>query len=173
MSGEITIVEATPEDADAVGEVHAAAWRAAYAPFFAPEFFAAAVEHRRTKWRAVIAEGKDTILLARMDGRPGAYSYFGESPSRPHVAEIFGFYAHPDLWGSGIAASLMTATLARLRHDAFTRVHLWTLRDTPQSHRFYTKTGFTNSGHTQDHDFGDGTPVPQIEYERTLHPQHT
>ncbi|GIH28613.1 hypothetical protein Aph01nite_69230 [Acrocarpospora phusangensis] len=169
MPGNITIVDARPEDADAVGEVHASAWLAAYAPYFAPDFFAAAVEHRRTKWHTVLAGGADTVLLARTDGRAGAYSYFGRSSSRPGLAEIFGFYAHPDLWGSGIAAALMTATLARLLDDGFGQVSLWTLRDTAQSRRFYAKNGFIESGRTQGHDFGDGHPVEQVEYERSLH----
>lgn len=52
----------------------------------------------------------------------------------------------PDGWGSGIAAALMTETLSQLHDDGYSRVHLWTLRDTPQSRRFYTKCGFTESG---------------------------
>jgi hypothetical protein len=60
----------------------------------------------------------------------------------------------------------MTATLQRLAADGYDGVHLWTLRDTPQSRRFYTKCGFTETGATQDRDFGDGTPLPQVEYER-------
>lgn len=64
----------------------------------------------------------------------------------------------------------MTATLQRLRSDGYDRVHLWTLRDTPQSRRFYIKCGFTETGATQDRDFGDGNPLPQVEYERLLRP---
>jgi RimJ/RimL family protein N-acetyltransferase len=44
-------------------------------------------------------------------------------------------------------------------------VHLWTLRDTPQSRRFYTKCGFTETGATTTRDFGDGNPLAQVEYE--------
>ncbi|MFJ3978335.1 hypothetical protein [Streptomyces sp. NPDC090021] len=53
-----------------------------------------------------------------------------------------------------------------LRDDGFTRAHLWTLRGTPLSRRFCTKAGFAESGATRAHDFGDGKPLTQVEYER-------
>ncbi|MEV6399103.1 GNAT family N-acetyltransferase [Streptomyces sp. NPDC051907] len=162
----IEIRRAGPDDGDALGEIHAAAWEAAYAPFFKPEFAARAVQSRRTRWHQRIAEGTATNLLAVVDGRPLALSAYAPSPTRPGLAEIYSFYAHPDGWGSGVAAALMTETLLRLRDDGFTRVHLWTLRDTPQSRRFYAKCGFTETGATRTHDFGDGNPLGQVEYER-------
>jgi RimJ/RimL family protein N-acetyltransferase len=164
---EFFVFPASVEDADAVGEVHAESWGAAYADFFDPEFFAEALLRRRRRWHAVLAEGDNTVLLATRHGRPLAFSCFG--PTTARSAELFGFYGHPDGWGTGIATALMTATLQRMRHDGFSRVHLWTLRDTPQSRRFYTKSGFTESGTTRDHDYGDGTPTAQIEYELNLH----
>lgn len=60
----------------------------------------------------------------------------------------------------------MTGTLDQLRADGFARTHLWTLHDTPQSRRFYTKCGFTESGAARPFDFGDGKPLTQVEYER-------
>jgi hypothetical protein len=60
----------------------------------------------------------------------------------------------------------MAATLDSA--SGFPAVHLWTLRDTPQSRRFYVKSGFAETGATRDLDFGDGRPLPQVEYERTL-----
>ncbi|MEV6039237.1 GNAT family N-acetyltransferase [Nonomuraea sp. NPDC052116] len=165
MNGAINVFPASPGDGDAVGEIHAESWKAAYAGFFPTEFFDEAVSHRRGKWHGVLAEGKDTILLATLDGRPLAFSYFGTSPAHPESAEIFGFYGHPDGWGTGIAAALMTASLDRIREEGFGRIHLWTLRGTPQSRRFYAKSGFTESGAVRDHDFGDGNPIEQVEYE--------
>lgn len=159
-----TVTEATPEDGDAVGEIHAESWQAVYAKFFSPEFAAEAVRHRRGKWRGVLLENRDTVMLGALDGRPLAYTYFGASPARPEYAEIFGCYAHPDGWGTGVANALMAATLRRIGEQGFGRVHLWTLRDTAQSRRFYRKIGFTESGAVRGHDFGDGNPIDQVEY---------
>ncbi|MER5933263.1 GNAT family N-acetyltransferase [Streptomyces sp. NPDC002054] len=160
---------AGPYDGDVLGEIHAAAWEAAYAPFFAPEFAARAIQSRRTRWHERIAQGAATILLAEVDSRPLALSAFSPSSTRPGLAEIHTFYSHPDSWGSGVAAILMTETLRRVRNDGYVQVHLWTLRDTPQSRRFYTKCGFTERGTARTFDFGDGNPLDQVEYERATH----
>ena len=55
------------------------------------------------------------ILLAELDGRPLALSNSLPSATGPGFAEIYSFYGHPDGWGSGIAATLMTQTLRHLR----------------------------------------------------------
>jgi RimJ/RimL family protein N-acetyltransferase len=60
----------------------------------------------------------------------------------------------------------MTHTLRRLRERGYAQVHLWTLRDTPQSRRFYTKSGFAETGAVTTHEFGDGNPLDQVEYQR-------
>ncbi|MDK9500390.1 GNAT family N-acetyltransferase [Streptomyces katrae] len=162
----IVVRAAGPGDGDALGEIHAAAWEAAYAPFFAPEFAAEGVRSRRTRWHARLAEDPRTLLLAEADGRPLAMSWSSPSGTRPGLAEILSCYAHPDGWGTGVAAVLMEATLARLRADGFARAHLWTLRDTPRSRRFYAKCGFAETGAVRGADFGDGRPLEQVEYER-------
>ncbi|WP_017594861.1 GNAT family N-acetyltransferase [Nocardiopsis potens] len=168
MIGDFEVFPAGPGDGGVVGEIHAESWRAAYAEFFSPEFFAQAVERRRGRWHRVLAEGEQTVLLAASEGRPLAYSAFAPSATRPGAAEILGFYAHPDGWGGGAASALMAGSLQRIRQDGFGRVHLWTLRGTPRSRRFYTKCGFAESGAGRSHDYGDGNPIEQVEYELAL-----
>lgn len=162
----IEVHRAVPADADAIGIVHAASWEAAYAGFFEEEFAAREVASRLTRWHDRVAQGRGLILVAVLDGRPLAFAWSVPSSERPGLAEIFSLYAHPDSWGSGAAARLLTETLHQLRAEGFGRVHLWTLRDTPRSRRFYTKAGFTETGASRRHDFGDGSPLVQIEYER-------
>lgn len=163
----IDVRRAVPGDGDALGEIHAAAWEAAYAPFFAPGFATDAVRDRRGRWHARIRDdGPETVLLAALDGRPLALSFSGPSAHRPGWAEIHSCYGHPDGWGSGVAGVLMADTLRHLAAAGFDGVHLWTLRDTPRSRRFYAKSGFAESGGVRTFDFGDGNPLTQIEYER-------
>ncbi|MFJ1562628.1 GNAT family N-acetyltransferase [Streptomyces erythrochromogenes] len=163
-----TVRRASPGDGDVLGEIHAAAWEAAYAPFFDPEFAAEGIRSRRTRWHERVGpEPRDeTILVAEHDGRALALSASRQSSTRPESAEILSFYSHPDSWGTGVAAVLMTGMLRHLRADGVMRAHLWTLRDTPRSRRFYGKAGFTESGATRTYDFGDGNPLTQVEYER-------
>ncbi|WP_223835734.1 hypothetical protein [Streptomyces venezuelae] len=98
-----TVRRAGPYDGDVLGEIHAAAWEAAYAPFFAPEFAADGVRSRRTRWHERVGPGAAaTVLLAEHDGRPLALSAFGPSSAGPGPAEILSFYSHPT---AGAAAS--------------------------------------------------------------------
>ena len=149
-----------------MGEIHAAAWEAAYSPFFEPEFARRAVNERRTRWQKRIADEAGTILVADLDNRPAALSFFLSSGARPGYAEIYSFYCHPESWGSGLALALMAETLREASDQRFARIHLWTLRDTARSRRFYAKCGFSESGAVRAHDFGDGNPLEQVEYER-------
>ncbi|HVV24107.1 MAG TPA: GNAT family N-acetyltransferase [Pseudonocardiaceae bacterium] len=162
----IEVRHATPADGDALGEIHSASWAAAYASFFDPGFANDAIRARRTRWHERIAAGNGMLLLAAVDGRPLALSYSVPSGTRPGFAEIYSFYGHPDGWGTGVAGVLMSRTLLLLRGDGFADVHLWTLRDTPQSRRFYVKSGFVETGAVRTHDFGDGHPLDQVEYQR-------
>ncbi|HJP72874.1 MAG TPA: GNAT family N-acetyltransferase [Pseudonocardiaceae bacterium] len=162
----IEVRRAGPGDGDVLGEIHAASWAAAYASFFDAAFAEEGVRDRRTRWHGRIADGAGTILVAALDDRPLAFSYVIRSPTRPGLAEIFSFYSHPDAWGRGLAVPLMDETLRVLRADGFGRVHLWTLRDTPRSRGFYRKSGFTETGAVRTHDFGDGNPLEQVEYQR-------
>jgi GNAT superfamily N-acetyltransferase len=164
----IAVRDAEQHDSEVLGEIHAASWEAAYAPFFDPVFATDAVRDRRGRWRERIGQGPGTILIAEAGGRPAAFSFSVPSSVRRELAEIYSFYCHPDAWGAGVAVMLMTGTLHRLRDDGFAGVHLWTLRDTPRSRRFYTKSGFHETGAQRAHDFGDGNPLPQVEYEHAL-----
>ncbi|MFG1908383.1 GNAT family N-acetyltransferase [Kribbella sp. NPDC048928] len=166
---EISARLATPADGAAVGEIHAASWGAAYAPLFSEDVAQEGIASRLTRWHDRLRDGNGLVMIGYVGARPLAMSWSSASESRTGFAEIHSFYTHPDGWGSGVSAALMDATLQQLQADSYDRVHLWTLRDTPQSRRFYTKCGFTETGATQTRDFGDGNPLPQVEYERPTH----
>ncbi|MFI7146302.1 GNAT family N-acetyltransferase [Nonomuraea sp. NPDC050022] len=174
MPDAITVHPAEPGDGDILGEIHALSWGVSHGPFCTPKVAAAGVEERRTKWHGILAEveaeaeGMDTILLARLNEQPGAFARFGASTSRPGHAEIHTFFAHPDVWGSGIAKALLTAVLDRVRDAGYDDVHLWTLRDSAQARRFYAKNGFAETGRTHDHNFDEGPPLALVELERAV-----
>jgi len=164
----IEVRAAEVRDADALGEVHAESWKAAYGSLFQPDFTARSVESRRERWHQRIADGVGPILLAELDHRPLALSFSVPSSPPEGLAEIYSFYGHPDGWGSGVAAALMAETLRVLHGDGRIDVHLWTLKSTAQSRRFYAKCGFSESGAERAYDFGDGQVFDQVEYRRPL-----
>jgi L-amino acid N-acyltransferase YncA len=164
----IDVYRADKTAAEAIGIVHAASWEAAYAPFFDEEFAVGQIASRLERWHQRVADDDGLILVGTVDERVLAFSWSKRSTERPGMAEILSFYGHPDGWGSGVAAELMAGTLRELRAEGFEQAHLWTLKETPQSRRFYTKAGFTETGATRPRDFGNGEPLAQVEYERGL-----
>jgi GNAT superfamily N-acetyltransferase len=86
---------------------------------------------------------------------------------RPGEGEIYGFYAHPSVWGTGVAGTLMDGTWDALTDAGYRRVRLWTLAGANRARRFYTRYGFEESGNRRERDFGDGRPVLEVEYTRS------
>jgi len=144
----IRIRPATQADGPALGDVHAAAWRSAYADLFEARFLEAAAESRRVMWPHLIAgllEPPSFMLVAELDGRVSAYAHTKPSEDDEDAGEVRGFYAHPDAWGSGSATALMDATCARLA-ITWSDVVLWTFAGAGRARAFYEKVGFRLTG---------------------------
>jgi GNAT superfamily N-acetyltransferase len=166
----------TVEDGPGIGEVHAASWEAAYESFLDPEFLRRAVMGRREGWRFAISHvlsRSHLVLVAGYNDRVLAFSDSGLNDE--HTAEVFGFYGHPEGWGSGLAALLMEETCAVLSTVA-SRVVLWTPDQAHRARHFYERMGFALTGRTRTEELSDWgadptfAPVATVEYERDLGP---
>jgi GNAT superfamily N-acetyltransferase len=124
-----------------------------------PEFERERVE----RWRAwTWHELNDSELyVAVLDDRVVGFSHFGPEREQPEcdqsgtdqistnvssAGEVYGFYLHPDAWGSGAAAALMERSVERLTARRHTMAVLWVLRDNPRARAFYEKVGWHASG---------------------------
>ncbi|HEU5471188.1 MAG TPA: GNAT family N-acetyltransferase [Actinophytocola sp.] len=179
----VLLREATVSDAGAIGDVHADAWHVAYRDLFEPNWLRKLVAKRRVQWASRFGAPnfeRTTLLVAVRDDRVCAFAYFGPhglAADPPAVfplgrvrygdGEIYGFYAHPSVWGSGVAPSLMDSAWERLGESGHRTVRLWTLAGANRARRFYTRFGFRESGATRERDFGDGRPVLEVEYLRS------
>ena len=65
---------------------------------------------------------RNTLLVAERGDRVVAFTYFGPHPDGMPDAEILDLYAHPSVWGTGVAWTLMDAVLDQLRDTRFRRV---------------------------------------------------
>jgi RimJ/RimL family protein N-acetyltransferase len=174
----LTVRPAVQGDADDIGNVHAAAWLAAYDDIFEPEFLKGAAQGRRIGYRQLLPEllaAPKIFLVAVRDGTLVGFVHATPQTSEPALSEILGFYLHPDVWGSGVADTLMAQTLQSLAVDT-EDVVLWTLRDAARARRFYEKAGFQATGRQRSEtltDWSSATSVerPAVEYARTLAPQ--
>lgn len=163
----LLVREAVPDDAVAIGTVHAEAWRTAHRDLFEDQWLRDLEAERRNRWTDLMA-GRDftrnTLLVAERGDSIVAFVYFG-----PHIdgvpdAQIFDLYAHPTVWGTGVAGTLLDKAWEMMREGRFRRVRLWTMAGANRARHFYTSFGFEESGRRRERDFGDGRPVLEIEY---------
>lgn len=166
----VLVREATQNDAEAIGEVHAEAWRVAHRDLFESRWLRRFTDERRERWKSVMASRdfvRNTLLVAERGDRLVAFVYFGPVDYGVREAEIFDLYAHPMAWGSGVAWTLMDNTWELLVEARYRRVHLWTITGANRARHFYESFGFTQTTRTREQDFGDGRPVLEVEYLRS------
>jgi ribosomal protein S18 acetylase RimI-like enzyme len=165
----VLVREATPADADVIGEVHAEAWRVAHRDLFDGHWLRTFVDERRHRWKDVMSSrefARHTLLVAERGHRVVAFVHLGPHSEGVPDGEIFDLYAHPSTWGSGVAWTLMDSAWELLTEARFRRVRLWTVAGANRARHFYESFGFTRTGRTREHDFGDGRPVLEVEYLR-------
>lgn len=169
---------AVRDDADGIADVQVASWRAGYAHVF-PESILYADDFdstRRTFWTGWRFAPGHRIAVAVTDDtdRPRVVGFSSYGPERERArgftgrGEVWAFYLHPDVWGSGAASDLMLHTEDRLRAEGFDEAVLWVLDDNPRARAFYGKFGWTASGITADFDDYCEVRVPEVEYRKTL-----
>jgi ribosomal protein S18 acetylase RimI-like enzyme len=169
--------DARPEDMDGIADAHIAGWQIGYRGLVPDdaigEEFAAS---RRSGWaargRRIEAAGPEDGLLALLDdGRAIGFAHVGEERTQDGTetghGELYGFYVHPDHWGSGAAAALIIAAEDRLRQLGFSDAVLYVFRDNPRARRFYEKAGWAFTGWEGSFDLS-GRPMAEVKYGRTL-----
>jgi len=170
----VLVREATPADATGIGEVHAAAWRSAYRDVFEAAWLQRLAAKRRNRWPDLMASDEfepTTVLVAQRGPRIVAFVHFGpdsDGADDGPAARIHSCYAIPAEWGSGVAATLLDDAVQHIAEAGYRLVRLRTLAGANRARRFYAREGFQETGFGREHDFGDGRPVMQVEYERAI-----
>jgi len=179
----VVVRHGTVADADAMGALHIAAWRAAYAGVMDATALASATSGERADaWREFFAgragareatsRRAPTVLVAEAGGRLLAMSVVGDARERAaHMptGELWMLNAHPDAFGSGAATALHTAALGELAAMGHAEAYLWVARDNARARRFYAREGWLDDGETRMTEIG-GTDMQEERYVRGLTP---
>ena len=179
---------AQPDDADAIAAAHIEGWRVGYRHVFPTEFLDAPefASSRLERWRAwswsEFADSQLFVVLLR--DRVVGFGHIG--PERivpecdqsgtdanpetikldtgPGRGEVYGFYLHPDAWGSGAASALIARCHEYLRDEGFANAVLWVLRDNPRARVFYEKSGWQATGKEMMFEPQNAAPVAEVQY---------
>lgn len=148
------IRHATVEDAQGIAVVHVRSWQAAYAGLMPQNVLAGlSIEDRAERWAQIIGEpdhGSHTLVSVR-DGEVIGWASFGASreSDAPGSGELWGIYAHPSAWSSGVGHALLEAVERELVDAGHSTAYLWVLDGNVRAASFYTKHGWIDDGGTK------------------------
>ncbi len=160
-------------DAQAIAEIHVAAWRSAYRGIVPEQHLEAlCAEKRKAYWSSAITAGEPWVHVAEgADGVVGwiAFGRSRDSGAPEEIAEIWSIHVSPPVWNRGIGGRLMAACYAELRRRGFAGVTLWVLSANERARRFYAGEGFVAEQETLKDVSVGGAALPQVRHARALH----
>ena len=139
------IRQATPEDADAMVDMHATALEESYRSLMPRVAFrtVGAERDERVQRRRAFLNGTDPHFLAH-DGAGSVVGFAESGPGRdeqrPCTVELYRIYTLAGTHGSGLGSDLLEACIS----DA--AAYLWVLDENPRAQAFYAKHGFRPDG---------------------------
>jgi GNAT superfamily N-acetyltransferase len=158
--------DAKVADAAAIGQVHVAAWRAAYGHVMPAGFLAGLDAARAGQRWADWLQGDVAVLVAEMDGMVAGFCRYG--PSRDPdagdaVGEVIAINVDPARWRCGLGRALLVEAAARLR-ETFAEATLWVVRENPRARAFYEALGWRPDGTERVETALTGTPIAEVRY---------
>jgi GNAT superfamily N-acetyltransferase len=172
----VLIRDPRPEDASALGRLHAAAWNVAYEGLMPAELLAQVTVQRRTAmWQRVLGDvrgERQHIMVGDMDGVAVGFAWIGPCRDTGETAldncgELFAINVAPEHWGSGVGTALVDAAHEALAAQGFPVAVLWVVTGNARARRFYEHTGWSADGVTRELEDG-GFLIPETRYVRHL-----
>ena len=139
----ISIRNARPADAEAIAEVHDAAWRDAYRGIIPGRELERMIARRGPRWwQAAISRGSRLVVLD-FGGRIAGYASYGRNrvPAMPYSGEIFELYLAPEFQGLGMGRRLFEAARRDLSEHGYVSTLVWALADNERALDFYAHLG--------------------------------
>ena len=124
----IVLRNAVNSDARRIAEIHVAAWKRAYTDIMDAGFLESlSVDDREEMWRNVLSGSrKGCYLVAQLEEAVEGFCVFGPVRERKieNLGELVALNVHPECWGEGVGASLVTRALEVMKSDGYTSVCL-------------------------------------------------
>jgi ribosomal protein S18 acetylase RimI-like enzyme len=139
----ITVRSARDGDAEAIADVHDAAWRDAYRGIIPGCELERMIARRGPRWwHQAITRGSRLVVLD-FDETIGGYASYGRNrvPSMPFGGEIFELYIAPEFQGLGFGRRLFDAARKDLVEHGYLATLVWVLADNERALGFYRRLG--------------------------------
>jgi len=142
----------TASDDSALAELHAAAWRYAYAGIIPGVTLARMISRRGPSWWGRMHERGFRALVLDCDATLAGYATLGRSraPTLDPRGEIYELYVRPEYQGCGLGRSLFRDARARLRRRGLDGLLVWALADNEIACRFYRAMGGAECARGED-----------------------
>lgn len=145
MSG-VRIRAAGPSDAEAIADVQARTWRAAYLGMLPHEVLLGFGQAQGVGfWQRILerVNGDDSVLVAEFDDDVVGFVSCGPIRDRipGYSGEFYALYVLPEAQGCGIGTSLIAHAGRRLVRRRWISAAVWVLEDNDFGRRFYERLG--------------------------------
>lgn len=139
----IDVRHAAIEDAEAIAEVHHAAWRGAYSGIIPHRALTSMINRRGRDWWASAIRRSATVLVIEVGGELAGYATVGRNRAKElkQEGEIYELYLRPEYQGIGLGTRLFDAARDRLARHGLKGMVVWVLEDNDNAVSFYQGAG--------------------------------
>ncbi len=142
---------ASVDDAHDLAVVHVRSWQQAYQGLMPQAVLdGLSIAEREAGWARLLAETPraSQTIVAEHDSAIAGWASYGAARDEhaPGSGELWGIYAHPDAWSTGVGHALLTAVEQALRSDGHETAYLWVLEGNERAARFYERHGWASDG---------------------------
>lgn len=150
----LSLRPATVADADGIAEVHVRSWQAAYRGLMPQQVLdQLSIPERAANWARILGESpRASQTVVALDGeRIVGWTSYGAArdadagDARP-TGELWGIYAHPEVWSTGVGKLMLSAVESALRDAGYETAYLWVLEGNARASGFYRRQGWLADG---------------------------
>lgn len=144
---ELALRPASVADADGIAEVHVRSWQEAYRGLMPQRVLdGLSIAERAAGWERILTEtvrSSQTLVVTDGDRVVGWAGYGAARDAEPvGGGELWGIYAHPDAWSTGVGHLLLTAVEQALQDAGHATAYLWVLEGNDRAAAFYERHGW-------------------------------
>ncbi|MEJ1090304.1 GNAT family N-acetyltransferase [Microbacterium istanbulense] len=145
---------ATAEDAHGLAVVHVLGWQRAYRGLLPQHVLDdLSIPDREAGWVTILGdpERQARTLVVERDGVIAGWAGYGAARDAdgPASGELWGIYAHPQYWSTGVGHELLVAVEDALRAEGHDAAYLWVLEGNERAASFYERHGWLDDGGTR------------------------